>query len=55
MNAVKSVWVTTKNGCVKYLRSDTFYQRQRCAARDVAAAPQTPQLGGAQTNFGGPS
>ena len=23
--------------------------------RDVAAAPQTPQLGGAQTNFGGPS
>ena len=25
------------------------------AARDVAAAPQTPQLGGAQANFGGPS
>ena len=24
-------------------------------ARDVAAAPQTPQLGGAQVNFGGPS
>ena len=24
-------------------------------ARDVAAAPQTPQLGGAQANFGGPS
>ena len=23
--------------------------------RDVAAAPQTPQLGGAQANFGGPS
>ena len=23
--------------------------------RDVAAAPQTPQLGGVQTNFGGPS
>ena len=27
--------------------------RQVC--RDVAAAPQTPQLGGAQANFGGPS
>ena len=25
------------------------------AIRDVAAAPQTPQLGGAQANFGGPS
>ena len=25
------------------------------ASRDVAAAPQTPQLGGAQANFGGPS
>ena len=25
------------------------------AHRDVAAAPQTPQLGGAQANFGGPS
>ena len=25
------------------------------APRDVAAAPQTPQLGGAQANFGGPS
>ena len=24
-------------------------------SRDVAAAPQTPQLGGAQANFGGPS
>ena len=24
-------------------------------ARDVAAAPQTPQLRGAQANFGGPS
>ena len=24
-------------------------------ARDVAAAPQTPQLGEAQANFGGPS
>ena len=23
--------------------------------RDVAAAPQTPRLGGAQANFGGPS
>ena len=23
--------------------------------RDVAAAPQTPQLGGGQANFGGPS
>ena len=23
--------------------------------RDVAAAPQTPQLGGAQANFGGPN
>ena len=25
------------------------------ADRDVAAAPQTPQLGGRQANFGGPS
>ena len=25
------------------------------SSRDVAAAPQTPQLGGAQANFGGPS
>ena len=25
------------------------------ARRDVAAAPQTPQLGGGQANFGGPS
>ena len=25
------------------------------SGRDVAAAPQTPQLGGAQANFGGPS
>ena len=23
--------------------------------KDVAATPQTPQLGGAQANFGGPS
>ena len=27
----------------------------RYVDRDVAAAPQTPQLGGAQANFGGPS
>ena len=27
----------------------------RPTARDVAAAPQTPQFGGAQANFGGPS
>ena len=27
----------------------------KASPRDVAAAPQTPQLGGAQANFGGPS
>ena len=33
----------------------TLPKKQKLSSRDVAAAPQTPQLGGAQANFGGPS
>ena len=36
-------------------RSDLTLTDIMTAFRDVAAAPQTPQLGGAQANFGGPS
>ena len=37
--------------------NDTLFAKycSNCLRRDVAAAPQTPQLGGAQANFGGPS
>ena len=37
------------------LHSDESNPYAKDANRDVAAAPQTPQLGGAQANFGGQS
>ena len=42
-------------GCDEYGNLFKGIMTFMIVGRDVAAAPQTPQLGGAQANFGGPS
>ena len=41
--------------CSVFMHDGAPCHRPRWCSRDVAAAPQTPQLGAAQANFGGPS
>ena len=44
------VWYAAIKCCTSSATNGRF-----TTCRDVAAAPQTPQLGGGQANFGGPS
>ena len=49
---------TARDAVAKLPKMTDFFkitEQSRPGTRDVAAAPQTPQLGGAQANFGGPS